>query len=337
MRQQPEAARPRPQQLPVREPVSFPFARGGYCTFAPVPPWYGRWSAHADDPVSDGTEYCLQRDQFLARPRAAEHGGRHEWNGDLARSQHPRQHNRRADSDRYVHLPFRLLAEQLAGHEQLCREPRRLDVQLNQQHRVGRPVLRPQRRDCGGDHGRDEPDRVREQQLLGEWNPTPGFSGWYMYMPTAMPTSADQTYADCQACSSAIWYNQTGGVGVRRDAEHHVQSRHIANGRSVRHHERWPNDGTLVGRRHGSSLEHSGAAIQQHPRCRTVQPGAVYPSSELVSVALPSRITTGGEVISRTLTERVNHAYPSFLAPLVLRPPPPPHVRQPAASSASTT
>ena len=38
-------------------------------------------------------------------------------------------------------------------------------------------------------------------------------SGWYMYMQSPMPTSADQTYADCQGLApQMIWYNQTGAA-----------------------------------------------------------------------------------------------------------------------------
>ncbi|WP_250846944.1 DUF1559 family PulG-like putative transporter [Aquisphaera insulae] len=51
------------------------------------------------------------------------------------------------------------------------------------------------------------------ERLLGSGIPRKDLSGWYMYMKSPMPTSADQTATVCQTMTSKmIWYNQTGGI-----------------------------------------------------------------------------------------------------------------------------
>jgi len=51
------------------------------------------------------------------------------------------------------------------------------------------------------------------ERLLGSGIMNQDLSGWYMYMQMPMPTSADQTYADCQGLApTMIWYNQTGAA-----------------------------------------------------------------------------------------------------------------------------
>jgi len=51
------------------------------------------------------------------------------------------------------------------------------------------------------------------ERLLGSGIMNQDLSGWYMYMQTPMPTSIDQTYADCQGLApKMIWYNQTGAA-----------------------------------------------------------------------------------------------------------------------------
>ena len=51
------------------------------------------------------------------------------------------------------------------------------------------------------------------ERLLGSGIMNQDLSGWYMYMQMPMPTSADQTYADCQGLApKMIWYNQTGAA-----------------------------------------------------------------------------------------------------------------------------
>ncbi len=51
------------------------------------------------------------------------------------------------------------------------------------------------------------------ERLLGGGIPSRDLSGLYMYMKSPMPTSADQTYADCQSLTgSMIWYKQTGAA-----------------------------------------------------------------------------------------------------------------------------
>jgi len=51
------------------------------------------------------------------------------------------------------------------------------------------------------------------ERLLGSGIMNQDLSGWYMYMQSPMPTSADQTYADCQGLApQIIWYNQTGAA-----------------------------------------------------------------------------------------------------------------------------
>jgi len=49
------------------------------------------------------------------------------------------------------------------------------------------------------------------ERLLGSGITNQDLSGWYMYM-MQMPTSIDQTYADCQLASTPIYYNQTGAA-----------------------------------------------------------------------------------------------------------------------------
>ena len=51
------------------------------------------------------------------------------------------------------------------------------------------------------------------ERLLGSGITNQDLSGWYMSMPSSLPTSADQTYANCQGLPpQMIWYNQTGAV-----------------------------------------------------------------------------------------------------------------------------
>ncbi|MGC1720913.1 MAG: DUF1559 domain-containing protein [Isosphaeraceae bacterium] len=51
------------------------------------------------------------------------------------------------------------------------------------------------------------------ERLLGSGIMNQDLSGWYMYMQMPMPTSIDQTYADCQGLApKMIWYNQTGAA-----------------------------------------------------------------------------------------------------------------------------
>jgi len=51
------------------------------------------------------------------------------------------------------------------------------------------------------------------ERLLGSGITNQDLSGWYMYMQSPMPTSIDQTYADCQGLApKMIWYNQTGAA-----------------------------------------------------------------------------------------------------------------------------
>ena len=52
------------------------------------------------------------------------------------------------------------------------------------------------------------------ERLLGSGIMNQDLSGWYMYMQPPMPTSADQTYADCQGLppTKMIWYQQTGAA-----------------------------------------------------------------------------------------------------------------------------
>jgi len=49
------------------------------------------------------------------------------------------------------------------------------------------------------------------ERLLGSGITNQDLSGWYMYM-MQIPTSIDQTYADCQLASPPIYYNQTGAA-----------------------------------------------------------------------------------------------------------------------------
>jgi prepilin-type N-terminal cleavage/methylation domain-containing protein/prepilin-type processing-associated H-X9-DG protein len=49
------------------------------------------------------------------------------------------------------------------------------------------------------------------ERLLGSGIMNQDLSGWYMYM-NSIPTSIDQTYADCQLASPPIFYNQTGAA-----------------------------------------------------------------------------------------------------------------------------
>jgi prepilin-type N-terminal cleavage/methylation domain-containing protein/prepilin-type processing-associated H-X9-DG protein len=48
------------------------------------------------------------------------------------------------------------------------------------------------------------------ERLLGSGITNQDLSGWYM--PMTMPTSIDQTYADCQLAPTPIWYSHTGAA-----------------------------------------------------------------------------------------------------------------------------
>ena len=51
------------------------------------------------------------------------------------------------------------------------------------------------------------------ERMLGSGILNQDLSGWYMYMQSPMPTSANQTYLACQGVTgSMIWFNQTGAA-----------------------------------------------------------------------------------------------------------------------------
>ena len=64
------------------------------------------------------------------------------------------------------------------------------------------------------------------ERLLGSGILNQDLSGWYMYMQSPMPTSADQTYASLpRACPSDDLVQPDGcSVGLGRDAEYRVRS-----------------------------------------------------------------------------------------------------------------
>ena len=195
----------------------FPFARGGYYAYATAP-WYGRWSAHAMILSQMEQSTVFNAINFCALPRVAEHGGRHDGKRDLAGAQRPRQHNRNPNPDRNFHLPFRLFV--FAGRARpwsgtngyVVNQGGWMYDSTSNTGSVG-PFS-----DCSAVTVAAITDGMSQtafasERLLGSGITNQDLSGWYMYMQMPMPTSIDQTYADCQGLASTpIWYNQTGAA-----------------------------------------------------------------------------------------------------------------------------
>ena len=142
------------------------------------------------------------------------------------------------------------------------------------------------------------------ERLLGSGIMNQDLSGWYMYMQMPMPTSIDQTYADCQGLApTMIWYSQTGTAWASGEMPSTTYN-HVTtpNGRSCAIHEHGPNGGILVGRRHASSLVHAGATSSAHPGGVNVLAGDGSVRFVKNSVFVPAwrafGSRAGGEVVS---------------------------------------
>ena len=91
-------------------------------------------------------------------------------------------------------------------------------------------------------------------------------------------------------------------MGLGRDAEHHVQSRDDAERPFLRDHERRPNDGTLVGRRHDLPWYMQVPPSSAHPGGMNVLAGdgsvRFVKNSVFVPVWRAFGSRSGGEVVS---------------------------------------
>ena len=191
----------------------FPFARGGYYTYAPVPPWYGRWSAHAMILSQMEQSTVFNAINFSLAPALPNMGV--DMNGMVILPA--------------LNIPDNTTAEQTRIATFTCPS----DYSLSNWPGTNSYVVNQGgwMYDSTSNTGSVGPFSDRSavtvaaitdgmsqtafasERLLGSGIQNQDLSGWYMPpMSMAMPTSADQTYADCQLAQQPIWYNQTGAV-----------------------------------------------------------------------------------------------------------------------------
>ena len=158
------------------------------------------------------------------------------------------------------------------------------------------------------------------ERLLGSGIINQDLSGWYMYMQSPMPTTADQTYATCQGLApQMIWYNQTGAVWASGEMPNTTYN-HVAppNGRSCA----IMNGGQMMAPWSGDAMDLPGTC-----RCRLPAPpgwrecsgrGRFSPVREELSVranlaSLGIKSWRRGHIIGRLLSELIMRVLGSLL------------------------
>ena len=173
----------------------FPFARGGY--YAPPSPWYGRWSAHAMILSQMEQSTVFNAINFALCPALPNMGV--DMMGDVILPA--------------LNVPDNTTATQTRIGTFTCPS----DYTLNNWPGTNGYVMNQggwmydstsNTESVGPFSDRSavtvaaitamSQTAFASERLLGSGITNQDLSGWYMYMQMPMPTSADQTYADCQ-------------------------------------------------------------------------------------------------------------------------------------------
>jgi len=202
----------------------FPFARGGYYTYAtatsPSPPWYGRWSAHAMILSQMEQSTVFNAINFALSPALPNMGV--DMTGtvilpalnvpDNTTATQTRIGTFTCPSDYSYSLynwPGTTLWSGTNGY--VVNQGGWMYDSTSNTGSVGPFSDRSAVTVAAITDGMSQ-TAFASERLLGSGIMNQDLSGWYMSM-LQMPTSADQTYADCQGLApKMIWYNQTGAA-----------------------------------------------------------------------------------------------------------------------------
>jgi len=188
----------------------FPFARGGYYATAP---WYGRWSAHSmilsqleQGPIFSAINFSLA-------PALPNMGVDMMGNVILPALNIP--DNTTAELTRiatFVCPSDYTLSNWTGTDSYVVNQGGWMYNSANNMQSVG-PFSDSSAVTVAAVTDGMSQTAFASERLLGSGIRNQDLSGWYMYMQTPMPTSADQVYTNCQGITSQmIWFNQTGAV-----------------------------------------------------------------------------------------------------------------------------
>jgi len=200
----------------------FPFARGGYYTYAtatsPSPPWYGRWSAHAMILSQMEQSTVFNAINFALCPALPSMGV--DMNGPILPALNVPD-NTTATQTRIAtftcpsnysysyNWPGTTLWSGTNGY--VVNQGGWMYDSTSNTGSVG-PFSDSSAVTVAAITDGMSQTAFASERLLGSGILNQDLSGWYMSM-LQMPTSADQTYADCQGLApKMIWYNQTGAA-----------------------------------------------------------------------------------------------------------------------------
>jgi prepilin-type N-terminal cleavage/methylation domain-containing protein/prepilin-type processing-associated H-X9-DG protein len=189
----------------------FPFARGGY--YATPAPWYGRWSAHSmilsqleQGPIFSAINFSLA-------PALPNMGVDMMGNVILPALNIP--DNTTAELTRIATFtcPSDYTVSNWPGtNSYVMNQGGWMYNSTNNSESVG-PFSDSSAVTVAAVTDGMSQTAFASERLLGSGIRSRDLSGWYMYMQTPMPTSADQVYTNCQGITGQmIWFNQTGAV-----------------------------------------------------------------------------------------------------------------------------
>ncbi len=186
----------------------FPFARGGYY---PTAPWYGRWSAHAMILSQMEQSTVFNAINFSLSPALPNMGVNMMGNVILPALNVP---------ENTTATQTRIGTFTCPSDYTLTTWPGTNGYVVNQGGWMYDSTRNPESVGPFSDSSAVTVAAITDgmsqtafasERLLGSGIMNQDLSGWYMYMQMPMPTSADQTYTDCQGLApKKIWYNQTG-------------------------------------------------------------------------------------------------------------------------------
>ncbi len=199
----------------------FPFARGGYYTYATAP-WYGRWSAHAMILSQMEQSTVFNAINFALCPALPSMGV--DMNGPILQALNVPE-NTTATQTRIGTFTcpsdYSYSLYNCPGTTTLWSGTNGYVVNqggwmydsTSNTESVG-PFSDRSAVTVGAITDGMSQTAFASERLLGSGIMNQDLSGWYMYMQPPMPTSIDQTYADCQGLppTKMIWYQQTGAA-----------------------------------------------------------------------------------------------------------------------------
>jgi prepilin-type N-terminal cleavage/methylation domain-containing protein/prepilin-type processing-associated H-X9-DG protein len=187
----------------------FPFARGGY--YASPAPWYGRWSAHAMILSQMEQSTVFNAINFALCPALPNMGVDMMGNVILPALNVPENTTATQTRIGTFTCPSDYSVSNWTGtNGYVVNQGGWMYDSTSNTGSVG-PFS-----DCSAVTVAAITDGMSQtafasERLLGSGIMNQDLSGWYMYM-NSIPTSIDQTYADCQLASPPIFYNQTGAA-----------------------------------------------------------------------------------------------------------------------------